>query len=87
MAQAYEWRRCFRCPERVLLARSEATGRDIPLCYPPDGMPANVQLVTVEGNAVRARVVKPGTDGAEFVSHFATCPAAKSFRTKAARAS
>lgn len=75
--------KCKRCNADIFWAKHERTGKSSPLCRPPEGMPANIELVSHEQvpndpHYTTYRIVAPGNG--EFISHFSNCKYAKEFR-------
>lgn len=82
--------RCRSCGQQVLWIRTKA-GKNMPcntqiIEYrePKEGEKRDELLVTPDGDTVSA-VIEKGTGNFGYISHFATCPNASSFRGRKAR--
>ena len=75
---------CRDCGEPIIWAKTEATGRAMPVNR--DQVLGGNLVLASEGMRTIARVLKPDPALRGYVSHFATCPNAKSRRKPSKRA-
>ena len=81
-----QWSKCRSCGARVIWTRTAATGKAMPVDVEPSAK-GNIVLTDLEDRTPTAVYVDllnqaDYRDAPKYLSHFATCPDAKSWRSK-----